>query len=218
MSATGSRDRRCARGRRGLPCVYNLRASDPFPQRVHYAFSTRLWALSVYGSPSRAAPGTDVSMSSVRPAAVTLLSVGSGSRVSALSSAGSEEQSVCSLRPAAVTMSSAGSAGSGPEPECLLPAGSEEQSVCSRKSRVSALQYWLTLWVTTGQYTSTFVGWDVYNSGNTPAKIWNNGYPLNALPETFQLAGVPEPNTLAIWSLLGTLGFGVGWWRRRKAA
>ena len=29
---------------------------------------------------------------------------------------------------------------------------------------------------------------------------------------------VPEPATLIIWSLLGALGIGVGWWRRRKAA
>jgi hypothetical protein len=29
---------------------------------------------------------------------------------------------------------------------------------------------------------------------------------------------VPEPSTLIIWSLLGGLGIGVGWWRKRKAA
>jgi hypothetical protein len=28
---------------------------------------------------------------------------------------------------------------------------------------------------------------------------------------------VPEPTTLIIWSLLGTLGVTIGWWRRRKA-
>jgi hypothetical protein len=29
---------------------------------------------------------------------------------------------------------------------------------------------------------------------------------------------VPEPSTLAIWSLLGALGITVGWWRRRRRA
>jgi hypothetical protein len=29
---------------------------------------------------------------------------------------------------------------------------------------------------------------------------------------------VPEPSTLIVWSLLGTLAVGLGWWRRRKAA
>jgi hypothetical protein len=29
---------------------------------------------------------------------------------------------------------------------------------------------------------------------------------------------IPEPTTFIIWSLLGTLAIGVGWWRRRKAA
>ncbi len=29
---------------------------------------------------------------------------------------------------------------------------------------------------------------------------------------------VPEPSTLIVWSLLGTLAIGLGWWRKRKAA
>jgi hypothetical protein len=29
---------------------------------------------------------------------------------------------------------------------------------------------------------------------------------------------IPEPSTLAIWSLLGTVGISVGWWRRRRQA
>ena len=29
---------------------------------------------------------------------------------------------------------------------------------------------------------------------------------------------VPEPSTLLIWSLLGTLALGIGWWRRRKGS
>ena len=32
------------------------------------------------------------------------------------------------------------------------------------------------------------------------------------------ISTIPEPNTLVIWSLLGTLAIGLGWWRRRKAA
>jgi len=29
---------------------------------------------------------------------------------------------------------------------------------------------------------------------------------------------IPEPSTLIIWSVLGAIGTGLGWWRRRKAA
>ena len=29
---------------------------------------------------------------------------------------------------------------------------------------------------------------------------------------------IPEPSTLIVWSLLGALGMGLGWWRRRKLA
>ncbi len=31
-------------------------------------------------------------------------------------------------------------------------------------------------------------------------------------------SSVPEPSTLIVWSLLGTLAIGLGWWRKRKAA
>jgi hypothetical protein len=38
----------------------------------------------------------------------------------------------------------------------------------------------------------------------------------------FQLNGevgvIPEPSTLIVWSLLGALGIGLAWWRRRRAA
>ena len=34
----------------------------------------------------------------------------------------------------------------------------------------------------------------------------------------FANATVPEPATLVIWSLLGSVGVSIGWWRRRKAA
>lgn len=33
----------------------------------------------------------------------------------------------------------------------------------------------------------------------------------------FDVSPIPEPSTLIIWSLLGTLGIAVGWWRRRKS-
>ena len=33
----------------------------------------------------------------------------------------------------------------------------------------------------------------------------------------FNSAGVPEPSALIVWSLLGTLGLGLGWWRTQKA-
>jgi hypothetical protein len=32
------------------------------------------------------------------------------------------------------------------------------------------------------------------------------------------ITSVPEPATLAIWSLLGTLAIGIGWWRKRRTA
>ena len=34
----------------------------------------------------------------------------------------------------------------------------------------------------------------------------------------FATGAIPEPSTLIIWSLLGTLAIGIGWWRKRKAA
>ncbi len=38
--------------------------------------------------------------------------------------------------------------------------------------------------------------------------------------DLLQMSGsnIPEPATLVIWSLLGALAAGIGWWRRRKAA
>ena len=59
----------------------------------------------------------------------------------------------------------------------------------------------------------------------------DNAYPLHALCRNesallyegiglgFRVASnevIPEPSTLIIWSLLGTLGITVGWWRRRR--
>jgi len=42
-----------------------------------------------------------------------------------------------------------------------------------------------------------------------------NSLVLNSIETS---AAVPEPSTLAVWSLLTGLGFGLAWWRRRKAA
>ena len=32
------------------------------------------------------------------------------------------------------------------------------------------------------------------------------------------LGSVPEPATIIVWSLLGSLAIAVGWWRRKRAA
>ena len=40
------------------------------------------------------------------------------------------------------------------------------------------------------------------------------GY-VGAIP--LGIGEVPEPGTLVIWSLLGAIGLGVTWWRRRRA-
>ena len=41
---------------------------------------------------------------------------------------------------------------------------------------------------------------------------------LSAVGNTINNGTVPEPSALIVWSLLGSLGIGLGWWRRRKAA
>jgi hypothetical protein len=51
----------------------------------------------------------------------------------------------------------------------------------------------------------------------TPASVLDNNGAI--VPVPLEVSGpVPEPCTLIIWSLLGTLGIGVRSWRRRKAA
>ena len=32
------------------------------------------------------------------------------------------------------------------------------------------------------------------------------------------VAPIPEPTSIAVWSLLGLAGIGAGWWRRRRKA
>ena len=44
------------------------------------------------------------------------------------------------------------------------------------------------------------------------------GAPISYIVEFDSPTVVPEPSTFAIWSLLGTLGITVGWWRRRRSA
>jgi hypothetical protein len=54
--------------------------------------------------------------------------------------------------------------------------------------------------------TNEYVGDSIYLSGNFVLEA--NGSP----------APIPEPTTLVVWSLLGSLAVGLGWWRKRKAA
>lgn len=46
---------------------------------------------------------------------------------------------------------------------------------------------------------------------NAPPNEFNGNY-----ADAVSLTVVPEPSTLALWSLFGTVGVGIGWWRRRK--
>jgi len=41
---------------------------------------------------------------------------------------------------------------------------------------------------------------------------------FTSVTNTFIESRVPEPATLVVWSLLGALAIGLGWWRKRKAA
>ncbi len=61
--------------------------------------------------------------------------------------------------------------------------------------------------------------WDVSDDGST---IVGEGTNPSGVPEAWMVTGwdaqaVPEPSTLAIWSLLALCGIGIGWRRRRKA-
>jgi hypothetical protein len=47
-----------------------------------------------------------------------------------------------------------------------------------------------------------------------------DGYPRDGFTTAggnFTYSAIPEPSTLVIWSLLGTLGITVGWWRRKRS-
>ncbi|MHB1034563.1 MAG: hypothetical protein ACYC35_25675 [Pirellulales bacterium] len=66
-----------------------------------------------------------------------------------------------------------------------------------------------------------FLEFDAANLGAAPivwdssTVIWNKPSDINV-----QVDGemVPEPTTLVIWSVLGTLGIALGWWRKRRVA
>lgn len=76
-----------------------------------------------------------------------------------------------------------------------------------------------------GQYTDRF-GYSVAAVGNdaligAPGLSRPSGYAVGAVylfQGVSEPATIPEPSTFIIWSLLGTLAIGVGWWRRRKGA
>jgi hypothetical protein len=46
----------------------------------------------------------------------------------------------------------------------------------------------------------------------------DESYPFGDMAFRLEGNSVPEPSTLIIWSLLGGLAIGLGWWRKRKAA
>lgn len=67
----------------------------------------------------------------------------------------------------------------------------------------------------------------VYELGPEPTMTSVNGFILwtgynhyaDAYADEVTIASpIPEPSTLIIWSLLGALGTGVGWWRKRRGA
>ncbi len=83
--------------------------------------------------------------------------------------------------------------------------------------------------------SESFSGWqqvtvnltaDATNDVLTFLAWGNNGSTVNVPPIAFLDIGangnvvstVPEPATIVTWSLLGGLGLGISWWRRRKAA
>jgi hypothetical protein len=47
---------------------------------------------------------------------------------------------------------------------------------------------------------------------------WNGPTTIHSATVTTSEATVPEPTTLIIWSLLGGLALGLGWWRRKRTA
>jgi len=83
--------------------------------------------------------------------------------------------------------------------------------------------------------SQSFSGWtqvgvtltaDAANDVLTFLAWGNNGSTVNLPPIAFldigangnMVATTPEPATIAIWSLLGGVGLGITWWRKRKAA
>jgi hypothetical protein len=77
-------------------------------------------------------------------------------------------------------------------------------------SNVGEVTGFLPPWDESGQYTligdgESFGTWPMYGS-MYDVRIYEGD------------AAIPEPSTLVIWSLLGSVGVAVGWWRRRRTA
>jgi len=70
---------------------------------------------------------------------------------------------------------------------------------------------WRNLFQETHDFGGTILYPYLFTSNSNTKPSWQVAL------DTFQADVVPEPCTLAIWSLLGVLGIGVGWWRRRRA-
>lgn len=69
--------------------------------------------------------------------------------------------------------------------------------------------------------TSSFTFAGIGTVDVTPDKqtfVYANGSYTENLTATFLFTPIPEPSTLIVWSLLGSLAVGLGWWRNRKAA
>ena len=73
--------------------------------------------------------------------------------------------------------------------------------------------------VRVGNTTRSDLGWIYANSAFSSTSSYFPYYALSGVLTATDSGGgaIPEPTTLVIWSLLGTLGIVVGWWRRRKA-
>jgi hypothetical protein len=88
--------------------------------------------------------------------------------------------------------------------------------------------YWLA--ATGASPTADGIIWRASSPGITPTGVATSaGYRFSSVGtypptggssilNTYQINGtqVPEPSTLAIWSLLGALGITIGWWRRKR--
>jgi len=57
--------------------------------------------------------------------------------------------------------------------------------------------------------------WLGFNDDFTTNDIEDNS---GSVTVNVDVSAIPEPSALIVWSLLGTLAVGLGWWRRRKAA
>lgn len=68
-----------------------------------------------------------------------------------------------------------------------------------------------TIWVVSGINFEGQQHW-------TPSDFISSQYTSYAPVPVEAGAAVPEPTTIIVWSLLGSLAIGLGWWRKRRAA